>query len=279
MPVNKAHFLGQRVECATCHALVWRQELPARKTSASICCMQGNIALQDFPPSQPFPQPLHDLLTLPEHRGFRENLRTYNNAFAMISSGVKVQISSNLLSAVMPDSPLNLPTAASQATPASAPAALKVQGRVYHRIGSLEPQEAQQPCFAQLYVLDAAAQHAARLSNITSNAMEAIDESKLAALEAMLANCNHYVQRFNSIRSEAARQHLRIQDMELHLYEDGSTDLRRYNLPQNTKEMAALVPGSLDEGASDDPGNFHWVMYPRVRLPSVPLQLSALYFH
>ncbi|TVT97398.1 hypothetical protein EJB05_57351, partial [Eragrostis curvula] len=84
----------------------------------------------------PPPEPLYSLLiganpSLSNH--FFENIRYYNSMFAFISMGVKVMDSIN---------------------DGRGPHIFKISGQLCHRIGSLLPQAAKRPEYAQLYIFD-----------------------------------------------------------------------------------------------------------------------------
>ncbi len=78
------------VACSYCHALHWKEE---RLTKSSLrnpkfgkCCLSGKIWL---PTLDQLPPELHNLLISqnPRAKGFRTNIRKYNDALAMTSVG------------------------------------------------------------------------------------------------------------------------------------------------------------------------------------------------
>ena len=91
-----------------------------------MCCSGGKFQL---PALEPYPEPLHSLLThqhpMAEH--FLSAAQKYNGCFQMMSFGAREVKEGNFM-----------PT-------------FKVQGQVYHRIGSLMPEPQQQPSFLQIY--------------------------------------------------------------------------------------------------------------------------------
>jgi hypothetical protein len=87
----------------------------------------------------PAPQPLRDLLTsVPsEHqplplatKDFRENIRAYNSALQMASTGLHIHSPQQRISMIA------------------------IKGAVHHLLGSLQPAEHDVPQFAQLYIID-----------------------------------------------------------------------------------------------------------------------------
>ena len=97
----------------------------------SICCENGKTCeLPSF--NRPTPI-LDELLTSPEKeaRTFREEIRSYNAAFAFMSVGAKVSAPSGYGLSVF-----------------------RIHGAVCHYTGSLRPPEGAEPVYAQLYVYD-----------------------------------------------------------------------------------------------------------------------------
>ena len=95
--------------CSYCGALKWSGEAPG------MCCSGGTVNLTAL---RPPPEPLESLMsgTTPRSRHFLENIRKYNSCFQMTSFGATKEICE----------PGFMPT-------------FKVQGQVYHRVGSLLP--------------------------------------------------------------------------------------------------------------------------------------------
>lgn len=110
--INYAGFTSvgdMREICNFCHALKWRKE------TDGMCCSNGKIVLPNF---QDPPHLLKSLLNgdHPQSKHFLDNIHLYNCVFQMTSFGAK-QIT---------EGPF-MPT-------------FKVQGQVYHLIGSLLPE-------------------------------------------------------------------------------------------------------------------------------------------
>ena len=96
-PCVVRHFLGTRDKvCRWCDALMWTAERVKNSAKSrpafGRCCQHGKVKL---PPLSPTPAVLADLLlgriNLHLWRDFVENIRKYNNAFAMTSVGVDVK--------------------------------------------------------------------------------------------------------------------------------------------------------------------------------------------
>lgn len=123
--------------CQYCGAIMWYQERSEKSKNSvcpdfSICCMKGKISLPFLEDS---PILLTNLLNNidPRSRHFLDNIRSYNSMFAFTSIGGKV------------DGNLN---------DGQGPPQFVISGQNYHRIGSLLPDEGDNPKFAQLYIYD-----------------------------------------------------------------------------------------------------------------------------
>ncbi len=91
-----------------------------------MCCANGKIQLTILP--EP-PQPLKNLLndTSPDSKHFLQNIQRYNSSFQMTSFGSNIITEGGFM-----------PT-------------FKVQGQVYHRIGSLLPLQNEDSQYLQIY--------------------------------------------------------------------------------------------------------------------------------
>ena len=114
---------GLTIQCTFCGAQKFPGETPG------MCCSGGKIVLPflRFPP-----QPLRDLLdgTSPSSKEFLDNIRQYNSAFQMTSFGATKEVVE----------PGFMPT-------------FKVQGQVYHLLGSISPLPNEPAKFLQIYFM------------------------------------------------------------------------------------------------------------------------------
>jgi hypothetical protein len=117
--------------------LLWYEERlgPNKRTknpSFGICCKNGKI---DLPELQEPPVFLEQLLNGDDQRSknFRKNIRSYNSMFAFTSTGGVV------------DKEINK---------GHGPYVFRMHGQNYHHIGTLLPEEGNQPCWVQLYIYD-----------------------------------------------------------------------------------------------------------------------------
>ena len=117
---DKIVDLGIWLPCTWCHALKWREE------PNGMCCSGGKVQLDSI---ERFPEPLHSLLTNQHVKGehFLSSIRKYNGCFQMTSFGAKKVNEGNFM-----------PT-------------FKVQGQVYHQIGSITVAPQHEPSFLQIY--------------------------------------------------------------------------------------------------------------------------------
>jgi hypothetical protein len=120
--------------CVYCQAYRFNAE-------ALNCCQNGKVDLQ---PLHPYPDQLIPLFSLNNtvSRNFMENIRKYNSAMAFASFGAKmVSFHGN------------------------GPYCFKIHGQIYHRAGSLHPQDDQSPVYSQLYIIEGDQAVEARLNN------------------------------------------------------------------------------------------------------------------
>ncbi len=113
--------------CGFYNAKMWIKEQLAKSSynnpQFSLCCENGKVLLPSLPPT---PQELEVLLTSKDANAvkFRDQIRMYNSVLAFISLGAKVDES---------------------ITRGPRPYSFRIQGELYHKIGSLCPAETQHP--------------------------------------------------------------------------------------------------------------------------------------
>ncbi|XP_039969017.1 uncharacterized protein LOC126764705 [Bactrocera neohumeralis] len=108
--------------CTHCNAAKFRGE------TAGMCCSSSKVKL---PALEPPPEPLHSLLTgeSPTSKHFLQNIQAYNSCFQMTSFGATKIIRDSFM-----------PT-------------FKIQGQIYHRVGSLIPFADADYQFLQIYFI------------------------------------------------------------------------------------------------------------------------------
>ena len=118
--------------CAYCHAFFWREEQKSKAHASAVlqyqkCCAGGRAVLRTY---GVYPAYITDLYL---DRHFMENIRAYNQMFAMTSFGATIDNSINT---------------------GRGPYVFRVSGQIYHRIGGFCPSGLDTPRFLQMYVYD-----------------------------------------------------------------------------------------------------------------------------
>jgi len=131
-----------------------------------MCCLQGQIQL---PPLQPLTGILYNYLTGNDYlsREFRNNIRQYSAVFAMTSVEVKIDNS---------------------VTRQSSPYCFKIQEELHHLTSALLPHGDQTPMYAQIYILDIAAQLNVKRANNNN-----LDSVVIDNLQTMLLDSHPYI--------------------------------------------------------------------------------------
>jgi hypothetical protein len=149
---------------------------------------------------------------------FRQNIRTYNTAFAFTSFGGKI------------DHDIN--------QGGRGPYIFRVNGEVYHQHGSLLPDDPNEASYAQLYFYDAEAATDRRLHH---DANLRLRRGLLLDIHNTLLDWNHLAQAYYTATERIRMMPPETVSMQLQL--DYRTDLRRYNLPAHHGDtIAAIVP-------------------------------------
>ncbi len=184
----------------------------------SLCCENGKVLLPNLLAT---PQELEVLLTSKESSAvkFRDQIHMYNLVLAF-----------TLLSAKVDESITGGPRSYS----------FRIQGELYHKIGSLCPVEGQRPQFAQLYIHDTKCEHQNR-----HVVMPSLDPMTLDWLLTMMYNINPYVEVFKMARDMMATEGAPM-DLKLRFIASRTKDARRYNV-STVDEVAALMVGDGSE--------------------------------
>ncbi|KAH9571464.1 hypothetical protein CY35_02G095200 [Sphagnum magellanicum] len=201
---------------------MWIKERSENSTNNNpqffLCCENGKVLLPNLPAT---PQELEVLLTSKESSAikFRDEIRMYNSVLAFTSLGAKVDDS---------------------VTGGPGPYSFRIQGELYHKIGSLCPTEGQRPQFAQLYIHDTKCERQNRHA-----VMPLLDLTTLDRLLTMMYNINPYVKVFKMARDMMATESAPM-DLKLRLIAFRTKDARQYNVP-TADEVAALMVGDGSE--------------------------------
>ena len=196
------------VECTHCGALKFPQE------TESLCCLKGNVQLEAFPQPQSFLRHLCEgTNTAGKH--FLASIRKYNSAFQMTSFGCN------------------------EITMAGFNPSFRVQGQVYHRIGSLVPSTGESPKFSQIYFIDNQQTEVATRCGI----VDGLRLDIVRGITELLHDDNHYVQLIK-VAKEIFEQHDEPANIRVVINENTrpvGEHARRYNSPM-CDEVGVLMP-------------------------------------
>lgn len=193
--------------CAHCQALKFENEPPG------MCCLNGKIQL---PILEEPPDPLRYYLsgTSAESQHFLKNIRKYNCCFQMTSFGATRIVNYGNF----------MPT-------------FKVQGQIYHQIGSLLPLPENESQFLQIYFMGNEAMEIDQRCEI----VQGIRREIISALQTLFHTHNELINQFKT-----AEEQLISNDYKIVIKADRTPDgehERRFNAP-TTEEMAIVLIGS-----------------------------------
>ena len=129
---RKPYDKWELVTCPSCKALLWNAEAIRGQSNQeskqfSLCCQKGRVRL---PPVREPPSPLLELLESPS---FKPHIRVANSLLDFTSMGANVD---------------------SSVTGTPGPFTFRVHGQIIHRIGSMLPEDGNDPEYLQLYIFD-----------------------------------------------------------------------------------------------------------------------------
>jgi len=184
-----------------------------------MCCEK--VLLPNLPAT---PQELEVVLTSKESSAvkFQDQIHMYNSVLAFTSLGAKVD-----------QSVIGGPVSYS----------FRIQGELYHRIGSLCPVKGQRPQFAQLYIHDTKCEHQNQQAVMPS--LDPTTTTTLDRLLTMMYSINPYVEVFKMARDMMATEGAPM-DLKLRLIASRTKDARRYNV-LTVDEVVALMVGDGSE--------------------------------
>lgn len=169
--------------CNYCQALKFRNETPG------MCCASGKVVLSPLPTP---PEPLKSLLSgiSNESKLFLRKTRKFNSCFQMTSFGASkvCDLSSD---------GRNFETT------------FKIQGQVYHKIGSLMPMPNEDPKFLQIYFMGNCEERVT--TRCQYNFIEQAEERAIVlSLELFLENSNQLVQLFKRVSPQLKSDNYQI---------------------------------------------------------------------
>ena len=196
------------VECSKCGAIKFPMETEA------LCCLKGNVQLDAFPQPPVFLQHLYEGLDS-NGKHFLTNIRKYNCAFQMTSFGC------------------------SEITMAGFNPSFRIQGQVYHLIGSIVPAEGESPKFAQIYFIDNQDSEVATRCAI----VDGLKPDIIRGINRLLHESHHYVEVFK-VAKEIFEQEAVPTNVKVVINEakrPSGEHSRRYNRPLSD-EVGVLMP-------------------------------------
>lgn len=183
----------------------------------SICCQKGRVSL---PAIQ---EPPHILKGLLESLHFRENIKVYSSMLAFTSVGAEVDQSVAL---------------------GYGPYTYRIQGELYHRLGSLLPPEGKPPKCGQLYIFDTKNEVKNRLNAMSRKTSSSkLKENIVEGLVQMLDESNWLAGEFRKARDKYESG--KFQEFTIRLV-GAKQKGRQYDLP-TSDEIAGLIVGDFAE--------------------------------
>ena len=196
------------LQCSNCGALKFEKE------TDSLCCSKGKVQLDAFPQPQPFLQHLYEGVDS-NGKHFLANIRKYNSAFQMTSFGCN------------------------EVSMAGFNPSFRIQGQIYHLIGSIIPTQGESPKFAQIYFIDNQESEVATRSAIINGLKPDI----IRGINQLLHQTNHYVELFK-VAKEIFEQEYTPTNVRIVINETkrpSGEHSRRYNRPLSD-EIGVLMP-------------------------------------
>ena len=196
------------MQCQRCNALRWPGQTPG------FCCDNGR---SDIPKLPKPPSPLDSLLLgeTSDSSHFLSKIRSYNSAFQITSMGC------------------NEVVLRQQWNPC-----FKIQGQVYHRIGSLSP-EHEKPKFAQIYFVGDENEE----MSLRHETIPGLKPSIVADLQQILHDNNSYVASLKMAHEILSTHHNEYKVVIDAEKRPNGEHERRYNAP-SCNEVVVLISGA-----------------------------------
>lgn len=190
--------------CQYCHARKFKGE------TAGMCCSSGKVSLPEIevPPPELLAYMTRDS---PDSNHFLQNIRRYNCCFQMTSFGASLICQEENFSPVF-----------------------KVQGQIYHRIGSLLPMSDEPPKFLQVYFIG----NDELETNQRCSHFQGLQRDIIQKLQCLLHNHNQLIKVFKTSLDQMAADNYKIV-IRADKTPAGQHE-RRFNAPQ-TNEVAVVV--------------------------------------
>lgn len=233
--------------CSICGAHMWISERKAnsslRNPEFQMCCANGKSVLE---PLKPIPEVIANLLRNNDvaSRDFKDKIRTYNSAlsFTSMNANLDRSVANSNVGAY----------------------AYRIHGTVYHLMSNSltpNPNENQQPKFAQIYIFDSENELQNRM-NVAANSN--VSEATMLSLQQMMHEVNPFVRYFKTMAEVSAEQQQGngsngvvdgLSNIRMVFRSENTPDPRRYNRP-TASEIGILIVGGSDNGdGSFEPSN------------------------
>ncbi|PWA90538.1 helitron helicase-like domain-containing protein [Artemisia annua] len=213
--------------CQHCHAMFWLEE---KRTGLPVsaapqhqrCCARGRASVRTY---QHYPVYITDLFS---DRHFMDNIRAYNQMFAMTSFGATIENSINT---------------------GRGPYVFRVSGQIYHWIGGFCPENDDTPRFLQMYVYDTDHEVQNRLSHFDPHERQRLREDIVEGLIDFLNDNNALVQLFRTARDKL--REAEIPDFQIRLF--GVAGSNQYELPVADSIGAIVDTDALSKAVAHPP--------------------------
>lgn len=215
---NSFHCGLLNLTCTHCRAKHFNGEITrGSRNSFTLCCHKGKVFLTPYTHNSFFKNFYDGLVSTNngikrKSKNYFENIRSYNSAFAMISS--EAQVNEEVMQGVYH---------------------FKIHDVFYHRAGPMSPAYGYNPCYAQLYFYDVDTANAHRMRTVSN---QNCDPHIMHEISHELNRSNIYVRSFYSMKQFCDEHNGREVSMLIHV--DPSTmDLRRFN-DATTTDVAVI---------------------------------------
>jgi hypothetical protein len=201
--------------CPTCYALLFQHE------TQKICCNSGKVKIAEWNPPHPYIRELF-LNNDERSKAFFKNIRAYNSLFSFVSLGVQLD---------------------KRIESQQGPYCFSIQGSLYHRIGSLIPDEGCNPQYAQIYFFDTDFN---KQLDQRSSIFQGLDRDVISGIQSALNETHPYVQVLKCAREKWSG----IEDLSIKLIDERSQADKRYCQP-TASEVAVIMNESSNESHRD----------------------------
>ena len=216
--VDRLDVGSMDVVCRFCGAYHWIREKVSNTSKLNpqftACCQRGHV---DLPLLRDPPSFLRSVLEGVDEQSkeFRSNIRQYNMSLAFTSVGVSQDRLVNR----------------------RGPWVFRINGELCHLIGSLRPDDGEDPAYAQLYIYDSRMALHQRM-NRNSN----LREDTMTSLQAMLLSNHHYAQDFLH-GYEILRNHPDAPDAVVRFHVMPNLTSSNIYAAPSSDEVAVILPG------------------------------------